>query len=117
MNGSGAAALGQPPAAPAGDEPTPEKTPGLPVRVAFVLFQDYDGQWVAHNDISLISDKLSIDKIAHPDEMDAGCAAVRSDIQAQKTAIEVERRMREAARLVQEQAANAAIMNRIKPHA
>lgn len=78
----------------------PEDKEGItlpPLRTAFLVFQDYDGQWGATNDLSVLSDELSVDKMAHPDEIAAGCYSVGLDVAAQKTAAQVHMVMQQVA--------------------
>lgn len=79
-------------------------------RTAFLVFQDEQGQWTPVNDPSFLGEHVNIEKIAHPDEIDAGCAAIRTDIASQKTAAMVQGLMMQAAKAAQEAQLNAAIM-------
>ncbi|WP_157247857.1 hypothetical protein [Nonomuraea typhae] len=120
INSAGAATIighnpdPQPAAGPSPTGPDDTPAPGLPVRTAFVIYQDYDGAWVGTNDPALISDKLTLDKTAHPDEITAGCSVVADEIVAQKTAMQVHNVMMAAARQAAEAQANAAILNQVR---
>ena len=101
MNDSGAANIGE----------QPEMPQDVTFRTAFLVFVTKDGETAATNDPSLFADSVSVEKMAHPDEIDAACAAIRTDIAAQKTAAMVQGLMMQAARAAQEAQMNAAILN------
>ncbi|MEV4454427.1 hypothetical protein [Microbispora sp. NPDC049633] len=96
--------------------PDPESAPepeDIPVHVAFVVWQDHDGQWIGSNDPKWVSG-LRVDKVAHPDEIFAGCAVVQSDLVAQKTAMQTVQQQMVLAQQARAQAANAQVMQRLK---
>ena len=106
MNNSGAANIGE-------SKPADENT-RIVFRSAFIVFQDRDGQWGAANDPSFLSERIDVEKVAHPDEIGAACAVIQGDVQAQKTAAMVQQVMMATAQRAQEAAMNAEIAKKLK---
>lgn len=80
----------------------PEEPQATTFRTAFLVFVTKDGETAASNDPSLFANSVNVEKIAHPDEMDAACAVIRTDIASQKTAAMIQGLMMQAAKAAQE---------------
>jgi len=96
-----------------GDKNDDDALPEIPVRTAIVIYQDYDGQWVADNDPRRLNG-IQVDKVAHPDEFVAGCFSVIVDVIAEKASAATLHKQIAMARQMQAQATNAAILNKLK---
>jgi len=104
MNTSGAADIGS----------QERVTEEMSVQTAFVVMHTHQGFVIAADDPSLLADRVKTARRPTADEVDAMCAAVRTDLAAQKVAAQVHHGMMAMAKAAQDQMLTNQVMQNIR---